>query len=141
MAFCNLTYTSPYPVKEIGKMLFEIIDIQPRELPVSNILIERQGQITQLIQSWDTNLETEILAENFYLDKSRKHRMMEVQEVMEKAGAITSMDEIKPLNQLRGSFKLQTGKGAIDIFFTLSPEKNPKVQDLQVSFQPNEPRK
>ncbi len=138
MAFCNLTYTSPYPAKEIRKLLFETIDLQPRERPVSNILVERQEQLTQLIQTWSTDLEAEILAENFYLDKSREHRMLEVKEVMNKAGIIQSMDEMKPINQLRGSFKLQTENGAIDIVFTLSPEKNPKVQYLHVSFQPNE---
>ena len=138
MAFCNLTYTSPYPVKDIGKLLFETIDLQPRQLPVSDILIERKEQIAQLIQSWDTELEAKILAENFYLDKSRKHRMTEVQEVLVKAGAIKSMDEVKPLNQLRGTFKLQTENGIVNIFFTLTPEKYPKVQQLDVSLQPNE---
>ena len=137
MAFCNLTYTSPYPAKKIRKLLFETIDLQPRELPVSNILVEKQEQLTQLIQSWDTNLEAEILAENFYLDKSRINRMSEVQEVLDKAGTIQNMEEVKPINQLRGNFKLQTENGAIDIFFTLSPEKNPKVQYLHLSFQPN----
>lgn len=138
MAFCNLTYTSPYPADKIIKLLFETIDLQPRELPVSDILVERQEQVTQLIQSWDTDLEAEILAENFYLDKSREYRMSEVQEVLEKAGTIYTMIEMKPLNQLRGSFKLQTENGAIDISFTLTPEKNPKVQYLNVSFLPNE---
>ncbi|MCK5371943.1 MAG: beta-lactamase family protein, partial [Cyclobacteriaceae bacterium] len=138
MAFCNLTYTSPYPVKDIGKLLFETIDLQPRQLPVSDILIERKEQIAQLIQSWDIELEAKILAENFYLDKSRKHRMTEVQEVLVKAGAIKSMDEVKPLNQLRGTFKLQTENGIVNIFFTLTPEKYPKVQQLDISFQPNE---
>ncbi len=63
--------------------------------------------------------------------------MTEVQEVLNKAGAIQSMDELEPMNQLRGSFKLQTENGVIDIFFTLTPEKNPKVQYLKVSFQPD----
>ncbi len=136
MAFGNLTYTTPWPLTEIRKLLFETIDLQPRKLPVSDILLERQEQVSQLIQSWDTDLEAKILAENFYLDKSREHRMAEVKEVLDKAGAIESMEKIEPYNQLRGSFKLITEKGTLDIFFTLTPEKDPKVQYLNVSFEP-----
>jgi CubicO group peptidase (beta-lactamase class C family) len=108
MAFCNLTYTSPYPGTKIKKLLFETVGLQPRELPVSDILLVRLEQVTQLIQTWDKDLEAEVLAENFYLDKSRERRISEVQKVLAKAGTIQSMDEIKPLNQLRGSFKLKT---------------------------------
>ncbi len=138
MAFCNLTYTSPYPAKKIMKLLFETIELEPRLLPASDILLERQEQVAQLIQHWDKDRETEILAENFYLDKSRDQRISEVQVVLDKAGAVQGMEKIKPLNQLRGSFKLKTENGNIHIYFTLSPEKNPKVQQLVVSFQPNE---
>jgi len=141
MAFCNLTYTTPWPSTEIRKLLFETIDLQPRQLPVSDILVERHEQVVQLIQSWDPALEAKILAENFYLDKSREHRMSEVKEMLDKAGAIQSVDEIVPLNQLRGSFKLKTENGAIDIFFTLTPEKTPKVQYLNISFHANESQK
>jgi CubicO group peptidase (beta-lactamase class C family) len=135
MAFGNLTYTTPWPFTEIRKLLFEETGLQPRQLPASDILIERQEQITQLIQSWDTTLEAKILAENFYLDKSREHRISEVKEILDKAGAIQSIGEIEPLNQLRGNFKLNTGHGTIDIFFTLTPEKNPKVQYLSITFK------
>jgi len=135
MAFCNLTYTTPWPFTEIRKLLFEKTGLQPRQLPASDILIERQEQITQLIQSWDTTLEAKILAENFYLDKSREHRISEVKEILDKAGIIQSVGEIEPFNQLRGDFKLHTENGTIDIFFTLTPEKNPKVQYLNITFE------
>ncbi|MFT7036330.1 MAG: CubicO group peptidase (beta-lactamase class C family) [Cyclobacteriaceae bacterium] len=138
MAFCNLTYTSPYPFKDIGKLLFDSLDLQPRQLPVSDILAERQKQIVELIQSWDLELETNILAENFYMDKSRAHRMSEIQDVINKAGDIQKTNEMEPRNQLRGSFKIQAENGVINIFFTLSPEKHPKVQQLDISFDPNE---
>jgi hypothetical protein len=138
MAFCNLTYTSPYPFKDFGKLLFDSLDLQPRQLPVSDILAERQKQIVELIQSWDLELETNILAENFYMDKSRAHRMSEIQDVINKAGDIQKTNEMEPRNQLRGSFKIQAENGVINIFFTLSPEKHPKVQQLDISFDPNE---
>jgi CubicO group peptidase (beta-lactamase class C family) len=138
MAFCNLTYTSPWPYRDIGKLLFETLELEPRKLPVSNILAERKEQIIQLIQNWDAELEAKILAENFYLDKSREDRMTETNDVIQKAGLIESIDEVEPRNQLRGSFKINSENGAIRVFFTLTPEKHPKVQQLDISFQLNE---
>jgi len=138
MAFCNLTYTSPSPFKEISKLLFDSLNLQPRQLPVSDILAERQKQIVELIQTWDLELEANILAENFYMDKSREYRMSEIQEVLNKAGSIQNTNEMEPSNQLRGSYKIQAENGVIDIFFTLTPEKNPKIQQLDISFESNE---
>ena len=138
MAFGNLTYTGPLPSKEIEKLLFETAKLLPRKLPVSDILKQRKEQVAKLIQTWDSNLEADILAENFYMDQSRKHRMSQVQEILKKAGAIQKINKIDPYNQLRGVFEILAENGIIRIYFTLSPENNPKVQNLYVSFKPNE---
>jgi CubicO group peptidase (beta-lactamase class C family) len=137
MAFCNLTYTSAYPRKEIGELLFNKIGITPRQLPVSAVLIERQEQIMELIQNWNPELETKVLAENFYMDKSRELRKAEIQEILNKAGAMQTTNGVLPENQLRGGFNVQAENGVIHIFFTLSPEKYPKVQQLDISFKPS----
>jgi len=137
MAFCNLTYTGAYPRKKIGELLFEKIGLTPRQLPVSDILKERQQQIMELIQNWNPELETNILAENFYMDTSRDVRISEIQEILNKAGAIQTTNEVEPSNQLRGGFNVQAENGVIHIFFTLTPEKHPKVQQLDISFQPS----
>lgn len=138
MAFCNLTYTTPWPLAKIRKLLFEEVGLKPRKLPVSDILAERQKQVVQMIQSWDEDLEKDLVAENFYLDKSREYRIRDIKELLNKAGAIQEIGEVVPLNQLRGSFKLQTENGFINVFFTLTPESIPKVQRLNLTFQPNE---
>ncbi len=136
MALCNLTYTAAMPARECLKLLFESTEIKPRKLPVSDILLERQEQITQLIQKWDTDLEAKILAENFYLDKSRDKRMKEVRGILKKVGPIEEVGELEPENQLRGSYKIQAQHGEISISFTLTLEKDTKVQQLTISFQP-----
>ncbi len=135
MAFGNLTYTGPLPFSEVESLLFDTIGLQARQLPASDILIKRQEQVARLIQSWDPTLEAAILAENFYLDQSREHRIASVKEILEKAGPIRSVGSLQPLNQLRGSFQLQGEKGVVDIFFTLTPEKDPKVQYLDLEFK------
>lgn len=137
MAFGNLTYTAPWPLADIERLLFDVAGLEPRRLPVSDILEERKQQVIELIQHWETDLEEEILAENFYLDRSRKHRMADAQRIFEQAGAIQNISEMIPQNQLRGSFIIQAENGLVNVFFSLNPENPPKVQALNLSFIPN----
>lgn len=137
MAFGNLTYTGPLPSDKIEKLLFETAQINPRQLPVSDTLAKRQEQVLKLIQTWDSNLEKEIVAENLYMDESREKRMAHVKKIFEKAGAIKKTDKIEPWNQLRGRFSIHTENGVIQVYFALNPEKDPKVQDLYITFEQN----
>ncbi len=138
MAFGNLTYTRPYDKDLMLKVLIEEAGIKSRELPASDILKTRKEQVLQMIQTWDENLEADILAENFYLDKSRAHRKAEIEEILNKAGEIYSAGDLRAVNQLRAGFDVDSENGTIFIFFTLSPEKDPKVQALYLSFDEND---
>jgi CubicO group peptidase (beta-lactamase class C family) len=135
MAFCNLTYTSAMPTERIKKLLFNDLELQERELPISDILLTRQQQVVYLIQSWDPDLEKEILAENFYLDQSREERMSEIKDILNKAGELGEIGDMNPINQLRGYFEWNASADTIEIFFTLTPEPNPKIQYLDVSLK------
>ena len=64
--------------------------------------------------------------------------MAEAEEIFDSAGTILETEEITPYNQLRGRFKISTEKGFINVFFTLTPEKEPKLQQLNLSFNPDE---
>lgn len=130
MAFCNVTYTTPWPYEEISKILFEELDLKPRKLPVSAILNSRKNQIVNWFKTWDKELEAEVFAENFYLDSDRNTRISEFRPLLEDAGEIMQIGEINPRNQLRGSFELYGSKDSLNVFFTLSPEADPKIQAL-----------
>lgn len=134
MAFCNLTYTTPWQLKEIEKLIFDKLELKPRELPISSILERRKEQITETFQQGENALLAEIFAENFFLDESRNHRIDKISNALRQAGQITSVTDLVPQNQLRGAFKLRGENGDISIFFTLSPEKDPKVQQLDFVF-------
>jgi len=136
MAFGNLTYTAPWPLKKIEKLLFETLELEPRKLPISDILRERQQQVIQLIKEWGPELEKELLAENFFMDKSRAHRMAEAKEIFDKAGGVINTEEFQPYNQLRGSFNIEAKNGVIEVYFTLTPEKEARLQQLNLSFEP-----
>jgi len=133
ISFSNLTYASAGSANdEAINMIFEQSGIEPRKLPISNVLKERTEQVIKLIHTWDKELGKEILAENFYLDNSREIRIRDANELMASAGRITSIDPLIPFNQLRGTFVMHGEKGDIKVFFSLSPEKVPRVQALNL---------
>jgi CubicO group peptidase (beta-lactamase class C family) len=133
MAFCNLTYTAPWPFREIQKLVRDL-DLPERSLPVSDILKKRQEQVLQLIQSWEEGLGDDFLAENFYLDQSRELRKKEWDGIWEEAGAIVEVEAMDPFNQLRGIVPIKTENGRLEVFFRLSPEADPKVQGVDMRF-------
>ena len=49
-------------------------------------------------------------------------------------GPVTSVGEIVPENQLRGTFPIHGAHGRIDVYFTLTPEREPKLQQLRLTF-------
>jgi CubicO group peptidase (beta-lactamase class C family) len=137
IAFANRTYTPAHRgVSKALDILFERGELRPREVSVSPILAERRRQVEQWITSWDTRLGDEIAAENFFLDRSREDWMKAARETFEKAGKINSVGRLKPVNQLRGSFPMMCENGTVNVWFTLTPEKEPKVQELRLTFDP-----
>lgn len=138
MAFGNLTYTSPWPLQEIGKLIFEKLELKPRRLPVSDILKVRHPQVAEWIQTGDSALEVNLMAENFFMDFSKERRRKEINDLLQKSGAIASIGTFTPENQLRGSFAMDAENGTVHVFFTLTPEREPKVQQLEIAFTPNE---
>ena len=132
MAFCNVTYTSPWPYEEIVKLLFEDLDLKPREVGVPEILRTRQQQVVEWMQGGDPGLEAEILAENFFLDEDRERRMARIRPLLEQAGPILEISPMEAWNQLRGTFYLYGEQDTLQVAFTLSPEPEPKIQALGV---------
>ncbi len=135
MAFGNRTYTSPYSLGPVYRKIFDSLQVKPRALPVSDILKTRKEEVAQWVRSGDPQVEASIMAENFFMDQSKEHRRSEIAEVLEEAGDISSVGELEPENQLRGRFRMQAANGEVVVFFTLTPEADPKVQQLDVSFE------
>lgn len=135
MAFCNRTYTSPWPWEEILPLIFEDLDLSPRELPVSAVLKKRKEQVVELITTWDNALEEQLLAENFYLDRSREKRVAEAEKALQQLGDVKEVTAMKPSNQLRGYFDIEGENGTLHLFFTLTPEEDARVQRLDMEFE------
>ena len=135
ISFANLTYAGTGAANAlVGEILIDRAKLPRRALPPSAILATRAKQVAQLIQSWDTALASQIVAENFFPDRSREAWMALARETLAKIGPVKSAGEIVPENQLRGTFVLTGEKGRVNVFFTLTPEKNPRVQQLRLTF-------
>lgn len=133
-AFTNLRYGPVYG--RTGKALYMLIeraDLGPRPIAVSPILATRQPQVAQLVQSWDASLGRAITADNFFLDRSREDWIVHAREKLDPIGKVTSVGPIKAENQLRGSFALIGERGTLDVKFTLTPEHEPKVQEIELT--------
>jgi CubicO group peptidase (beta-lactamase class C family) len=135
ISFANLTYAPMGAANSrVGAILLEKAKLPRRILPPSTILETRKLQIAQLVQSWDEELANTVVAENFFLDRSREAWAKAAQETLRRAGPIRSVGAMLPENQLRGKFPLLGEHGRVDVYFTLTPEKNPRLQELRLTF-------
>ncbi|QDV06401.1 Penicillin-binding protein 4* [Planctomycetes bacterium Poly30] len=136
LSFSNHRYGASRPAHEaVGQLLFEKAQLPERVLPISDTLRSRVPQVVELMKTWDMALGDEILADNFYLDEPRELRMASVQKLLQEAGPILSVDPIVPVNQLRGTFVIRAMNQDLRVFFTLSPEREARVQRLDVRLQ------
>jgi CubicO group peptidase (beta-lactamase class C family) len=134
-AFSNLRYGPVYgPTARVLVTLVERADLGPPPLAVSPILATRQLQVAQLLQSWDASLGSAIAADNLFLDRSREDWIVHARDSLAPIGKITSVGPLKAENALRGSFPLVGERGTVNVKFTLTPEREPKVQELALTL-------
>ncbi len=134
-SFANRTYasTSEASAKAIDTIV-EKAGLVPRTPEPSSILLQRKKEVIELIKTWNTELEEKILAENFYLDVPKGLRIERTNKLFKTMGKILKIGPIKPENQLRGSFIMYGEMGNINVFFSLTPESVPKVQQINMQF-------
>jgi len=139
IAFSNLTYeTLNKPATSALNLLLAPGKLEKRQPATSAILEKRKNQLAELLVSWDERLVREILAENFFRDRSREHWIQFTREKFEPLGPIKSVGPIEPENQLRGEFFITGEHGKVRVYFTLTPERVPKVQEVQLKSVPAE---
>jgi len=134
VSFSNHTYGAPGPPNAIVlDTLISMAGLKPRVLSPSHILNQRKEEIVKLLPAWQEE-QTNIFAENFFLDESLERRREATHKIFEEAGAITNVKALEPENQLRGSFILEGEKKNVLIFFTLTPEKEALIQQLDLEL-------
>jgi CubicO group peptidase (beta-lactamase class C family) len=134
VSFSNHTYGAPSAANALAlDTLISLAGLKPRTLPPTEILLKRQDEIVKLLPAWNED-QTNLFAENFFMDEELVRRKEATSKIFEEAGAILSVKPITPENQLRGSFIMEGSKKNVWVFFTLTPEKEALIQQLDVEL-------
>ena len=131
VSFSNRRYGAPSRANEqIMDTIISLANLKPRTLPVSKILEIRKNELMNILPDWSES--PELFAENFYMDMPLDLRKREIDEVFAEVGPVKSVGELTPLNQLRGYFVIKGEKKSVRVFFTLTPENTPLIQQLNL---------
>lgn len=133
VVFCNATYESGSSLNyQVLDVLIRRLGLKPRPLHASNILKQRQEQLMALLPDWKDAQASGIFAINFFDDYPIDSLRKETRDAFNAAGRIKRMEEIRPENQLRGSFRIIGEKMDIEVHFTLSPENPARIQAYSI---------
>jgi hypothetical protein len=110
----------------------KIAQLQPMQLSPSKILEQRKNELVKILPDWNKAEQSGIFAENFFPDYPIDTLKKYARDLYAKAGKIISVKEVKAENQLRGSFIIEGEKTNIEIYFTLSPENPPLIQEYDI---------
>jgi CubicO group peptidase (beta-lactamase class C family) len=136
VSFANHTYGAPgFPNGVVLDTLIQLTGITKRELPPSPILTQRRDEIASLLPDFNNPESKQIFAENFWLDHDAASRQKDIKEVFAQAGKIVRVTDVKPENQLRGTFTIECEKKVVQVFFTLTPEREAYIQQLDIGLQ------
>lgn len=133
VCFANRTYAPTATISlAVVDTIMKLANLKPRRLPVSPILQQRKEQLVKLLPHWTNALSSGIFAENFFPDRPLDSLKKLSASLFDKAGNIVRVTELIPENQLRGTFTLEGEKSDILVFFTLTPEKVPLIQEFDI---------
>ena len=139
VSFANRTYAPMGFVNlKILDTIIEIAGLKPMQLPSSKILEQRKNELVKLLPGWNNAQQSGIFAENFFPDYPIDTLQKYAKELYTKAGNILSIKPVVPENQLRGSFIIEGEKTNIEIYFTLSPENPPLIQEYHIREVPKQ---
>jgi len=139
VAFANRTYAPMGGVNlRVLDTIIKMAGLQPRQLPPSKILEQRKNELMKLLPGWDKAEQSGIFAENFFPDYPIDSLKKEARGLFTKAGKIIAVKEMRPENQLRGSFIIEGEKINIEIYFTLSPENPALIQEYHIREVPKQ---
>ncbi len=132
-SFSNLTYA---PTQSINLLVLDTLismaKLQPRRLPVSAILDQRKNELISILPGWKIPAGTHLFADNFFMDYFLDSLRIESERIFKSAGKIIKIQELIPENNLRGTFIMEGIKSDIEIYFTLTPENPPLIQEYHI---------
>lgn len=132
IALANRTYA---PMTAINSRVLDFIldraKLPQRELPVSPWLARRSEQLIRILRDWPAADVTDALAPNVFLDREPADWQQLARDQFNRVGQPVTIGVVRPLNQLRGRVRIEGPAGKFDLFFTLTPEATPRIQDIR----------
>ena len=137
VSFANRTYAPMGFVNmQILDTIIKLAGLKPMQLLPSKILEQRKNELVKVLPDWNNAAQSGIFAENFFpdypIDTLKKH----ARDLFAKAGKIIGVKPVEPENQLRGTFIMEGEQTNIEIYFTLSPENPPLIQEYHIRERP-----
>ena len=137
ISFDNRTYGGTSTINlAVADTILALAALQPRELAPSPILIRRRDELVAYLPDWTGAEASPAFAENFFMDNRVADLAARDRALFEQAGEIQAVGDVEPLNQLRGTFVLDGERRDIEVYFTLSPEPEPAIQEVRTRLRP-----
>ncbi|NLE36359.1 MAG: beta-lactamase family protein [Bacteroidales bacterium] len=142
VAFSNRTYGSTYTVNQkVLELLIDARELKPRQPEITPVLKARMDDLLRFMPDWDTAGTGEVFSDNFFIDNPPEDLRALTLRIYAEAGEILDIREIIPENNLRGSFEIEGSNGLISVWFSLTPEKTPRIQSVRISLIPKKQMK
>lgn len=142
VAFGNRTYSPMTGINlQVLDTLIRVAQLEPRQVPVSNILAQKQQELMNVLPNWENAEASGLFAENFFADYPIDSLRKQSKILFERIGPIQKVNAMKASNRLRGEFRVDGQNGSVNIYFTLSPEKAARIQEYDLAWIVSENRK
>lgn len=137
VALANRTYANAgEPNSRVLDLLLKSAPFAPRPRDASPVLQMRKNQLEKVLPEWREENTQGIFAENFFLDYPPQILRAETAKKFATLGEIQRVGPLKPENRLRGTFVIEGTRGNLEVFFTLTPENPPRIQELKMKAVP-----
>ncbi len=137
ICFSNVTYAAATAINaQAMDALIQDAGLQARAVPASSVLEQRKKELLAFLPNWKDEAREAVFADNFFLDNYDYMLRETCQQLFEEVGKIERIDDIVAQNNLRGTFVVHGEKGSVSIYFTLSPEADPKIQEFKINKLP-----
>lgn len=131
--FGNRTYAGASRLSApILDSLISRAGLKPLALPPSAILEQRKNELMTFLPNWKDAEKSNIFAENFFPDYPIGSLKQTATELFGRIGTVKEVTPVEPENNLRGSFDIVGEKGKLRVYFTLSPEHEPRIQEYRI---------
>jgi CubicO group peptidase (beta-lactamase class C family) len=133
VSFANLTYAGTGGVNlRVLDTIIALAQLKPRLVPTSPILNQRKNELVKLLPNWNNAEKSGIFAENFFPDNPIDSLKKQASNIFANAGKIIKVRDMVADNNLRGRFIMEGEKQNIEVFFTLTPENPPLIQEYRI---------